>query len=365
MKKVLVALCAVALLGLTACKKDDPTPANNNPGTVVNPGNNDAVPDAPGQPGIFNPSAKIATVSLDGSLSETWNWEQGRLSSVTDADGSEQVHFLYDNQGRVSTMVLNGDGQLSGTVSFSYANNNVERISLVNEGAELLGADVTYNGTKVSKATLDMSDNMILDIFNDLIVQYLGTALNVDLTGTSIENVQGNVNFRWNGDDVNLIVTNVSGRIKSTIGQVAPLIANVSLFSNYAGAIQELAEHFPNNKVYLSLTLVDSAEYTYNTNYFNPMRRYLGKLFTMEDDLPRVEVAAFSTHPVATEHHHGNATATLSVEFVTNYPTALPPYTMALPGNDMSYIYSTTRSDKRPESVAYDIHTKTYTYKAN
>ena len=111
MKKILVALCAVALIGLTGCKKEEVKP--NEPAVVNNGGGQGGQQEPPVDtvpqelvwadiPGVYSPSAKIVTVNEDDALSETWSWENNLLKVVSAADGSEKVRFTHDERGRVN-----------------------------------------------------------------------------------------------------------------------------------------------------------------------------------------------------------------------------------------------------------------------
>ena len=135
MKKILVALCAVALIGLTGCKKDNVAPEE--PSAESGSGQSD--PERPPQsgtwadiPGVYSPAAKIVTVNEDGTLSETWRWEDDLLKVVKSDDGSEKVRFTHDERGRVKTMTINGEGRISGTVNVSYNGDQISRMSLMN-----------------------------------------------------------------------------------------------------------------------------------------------------------------------------------------------------------------------------------------
>ena len=157
MKKILVALCAVTLIGLTACQKDKVTP--NEP-TTQDSGQTPTPQPQPGQStwadiaGVYSPAAKIVAVSENGAASETWTWENDLLKVVANANGSEKVSFTHDGQGRVATMTVNGDGMLSGTVNVTYTGEDMTQLNLA--GTSNVSAQLTNSNHKLMSADRGM-----------------------------------------------------------------------------------------------------------------------------------------------------------------------------------------------------------------
>lgn len=368
MKKILVALCAVALIGLTGCKKETVTPKETTTESgggqgPIDPGTGGGTSTWADIPGVYSPAAKIVVVLEDDVVSETWTWDNELLEKVNDANSSEKMRFTHDGQGRVQTMTINGEGQMSGTVNVSYNGNQISRMSLMNGSSEVFGATLTYSDSKVTKGEFDMSDNMILEMFNSMLAQYLGGGEEgtQDMV-TGIDQVKGDINFAWDGDNVNTAVLGVSARLKTTLGKIVELIPDMSIFGEYGSTIQAIATMFPNREVYIKVSMNDTAEYTYNTSYKNPLRRYLGGAFTMDGNMPRFEVATLSRNPQAHEYHHGSAAAEISVQLYGSSAVPVWDKSMPIPSSDRSYNYSTTRSDGYPESVDNGISIKTYIY---
>ena len=363
MKKLTVLLFAATMLVFAGCKKEEVKPNTPTPGPQ--PQQED-----PDQPGLYSPSAKIATVTVDDVLSEVWNWDaEGRLTGVDDADGNEQVGFTYDDQSRVSTMTINGDEQLSGTMSVSYNGTLIKRLSLSSGGVEVLGADVKYDGNKVSKATLTVGDNMVLDMFDSILAQYLGEMGGDSATtipSMELDTVSGSINFSWAGDNVNLTVMKINAELKTTIGTIVSLVPDMSVFGTLGTLVQMVAQSNPDLPVYIEVAMTDSADFTYNTTYINPMRHYMRQMITMDENFPRFEIATLTKNPVDVEHHLRTAVVKLKAAIMSTNPTELFSQEMPIPESYMSYTYATTRSDMRPESVtSSDYHVKTFTYKAN
>lgn len=364
----------MALIGLTGCKKEEVTP--NEP-TYVNNGGGQGDPQNPGdpsdpqdqgttwadKPGVYSPAAKIVTVNVDGMLSETWSWENGLLKTVTGANGSEKVRFTHDEQGRVKTMVINIDEELSGTVNVNYNGEQMKSISLMNGSTEVLGATLNYGGGKVTNGVLDVSDNMVLEIFNAMLAQYLGGGDGTQDMVTGIDEVMGDIAFTWDGDNVDMAVMGVSARLKTTLGKIVELVPDMSIFGEYGNAIQALATIFPNREVAIKVSMKDTAEYSYNTTYLNPLRRYLGGVVTMDGKMPRFEVATLTKNPQSHEYHQGAATAEIYVQLYGTSQVKVWEQSMPMPSSDKNFTYSTTRNDGYPETVDNGTSIKTYIYK--
>lgn len=364
----------MALIGLTGCKKEEVTP--NEP-TYVNNGGGQGDPQNPGdpgnppdqgttwadKPGVYSPAAKIVTVNVDGMLSETWSWENGLLKTVTGANGSEKIRFTHDEQGRVKTMIVNGDEELSGTVNVNYNGEQIKSISLMNGNTEVLGVTLNYGGGKVTHGVLDVSDNMVLEIFNAMLAQYLGGGDGTQDMVTGIDEVMGDIAFTWDGDNVDMAVMGVSARLKTTLGKIVELVPDMSIFGENGNAIQALATIFPNREVAIKVSMKDTAEYSYNTTYLNPLRRYLGGVVTMDGKMPRFEVATLTKNPQSHEYHQGAATAEIYVQLYGTSQVKVWEQSMPMPSSDKNFTYSTTRNDGYPETVDNGTSIKTYIYK--
>ena len=364
----------MALIGLTGCKKEEVTP--NEP-TYVNNGGGQGDPQNPGdpgdpqdqgttwadKPGVYSPAAKIVTVNVDGMLSETWSWENGLLKTVTGANGSEKVRFTHDEQGRVKTMVINIDEELSGTVNVNYNGEQMKSISLMNGSTEVLGATLNYGGGKVTNGVLDVSDMMVFEMFNSMLAQYLSGENGAQDMVTGIDEVMGDIAFTWDGDNVDMAVMGVSARLKTTLGKIVELVPDMSIFGEYGNAIQALATIFPNREVAIKVSMKDTAEYSYNTTYLNPLRRYLGGVVSMDGKMPRFEVATLTKNPQSHEYHQGAATAEIYVQLYGTSQVKVWEQSMPMPSSDKNFTYSTTRNDGYPETVDNGTSIKTYIYK--
>ena len=354
-------MCAVALLGMTACQKDDPTPeptATQNQGsgeTPQTPAENDRA-------GVYAPGSKIVSISVDGELSEEWNWEEGKLMSVSNAAGQDKVNFTYGADGRVNTMTLNATDMLSGTVTMTYSGESLSQLAL--DGANSVTAQLTNNASnKVTKATLDLGDidlSTLLGMFQSAVSEFIGDG---DMSGviTGVDSISGSMDFGWAGANVNTAITTIGARLATTIGRVAAVMPSSSEFYS---TLQQIAQSNPNMPLFINVTLSDTSSYSYDQKV-NPFRHYMGNMVAVENNVPHFNVAALSANNVTEERR--SASVKLGVATVisimsneiyqTLYNTDKPMYS-----TESTYSYS-YRSDNYPETVTGDSgQTTTYTY---
>ena len=364
MKKILVALCAVALIGLTGCQKEQVTPENT---TTQNSGNgNPSDPPASSQEvdraGLYAPCSKIASISTDGALSETWNWQDGKLTDVTNAAGQTKVSFTYRSDDRVNTMTVNATDMFSGNVNVTYDGERISQLAL--SGDNSISAQLTNNGNnKVTKAVLNLDNvdmNTLLGLFQSAVSQFLGNS-NVSDIITGVDSLQGSMAFSWADANVSRSIINIGLRLATTIGRVAAILPDTS---QYAAAIQQIAASNPNMPLYIKLTYKDTSNYAYD-QMVNPFRHYMGDMVTIEGNVPHFNISALSANNVSREQRA--ASAEINVSAVVSFmgsQMVTPLYNTSQPMADNETTYSYTyRSDNYPETVTRnDGQTKTYTY---
>lgn len=354
-------MCAVALLGMTACQKDDPTPeptATQNQGSGETP----QTPAETDRAGVYAPGSKIVSISVDGELSEEWNWEEGRLMSVSNAAGQDKVNFTYGADGRVNTMTVNATDMLSGTVTMTYSGESLSQLAL--DGANSVTAQLTNNASnKVTKATLDLGDidlSTLLGMFQSAVSEFIGDG---DMSGviTGVDSISGSMDFGWAGANVNTAITTIGARLATTIGRVAAVMPSSSEFYS---TLQQIAQSNPDMPLFIKVTLSDTSRYSYDQKV-NPFRHYMGNMVAVENYVPHFNVAALSANNVIEERR--SASVKLGVATVisimgreiyqTLYNTDKPMYS-----TESAYSYS-YRSDSYPETVTGDSgQTTTYTY---
>jgi len=305
-------------------------------------------------------------VSENGEPSEIWTWENGLLKTVANVSGNVKVRFTHDNQGRVTTMTVNGSEQLSGTVSVSYTGEDMTKISLV--GVNNVSAQLTNNAShKITRAVLDLSNidnNELAALFNGAVAQFLGDSSAADFI-SGIDSVSGSIDFTWESNNVDMSTTLIGARLKTTIGQIATLLNNdFSMFGEYASIIEGFAQASPNTPLYIKVNLCDESDYTYD-NHTNPLRNYMGDMVKIEDNMPSFNVSSLSANNTVEESHIG--VATVNVYTIVNLPI-IGQMTYQLYNTDYSmydkvtvYTYS-YRADGYPESFESNNGSKAYTY---
>lgn len=326
MKKFFLALCAMVVVSLTGCKKDPVTPT---------PGSNSPAQQYDTREGAYDPVGKITSVIFsDETAPEVWSWdrETGRLMSVNDDDMCggyiERVVFSYLPDGRVDRVnlkniqlggLLPGDG-ISGTMSVGYSGEYISSLSVVNNGVDVLSVQVQRNnGNKIGGATIDLSDNMLLDLFNTMLAQFIPDSMATGDLATSVDNVTGGASLVWEGDNVRQVLLNIGFRVTTTIGTLINVIGEDNL--GILGTAGQFLTMLPASQpLFFDVAVGDTVDYTYDDKV-NPYRNYLGRL----------DVSALTANNVVSAVHNGAANVAISTTFMgsntqfyqTSYPLPL------------------------------------------
>lgn len=328
MKKIITMLCCATLMLMAGCKKEEQP---NNQGS----GNSNPVVQHDEREGAYDPVCKISGITYsDGSEAEVWSWQDGRLQHV-----NQNVMFSYLSDGRVDQVDISNlslgellpGTQLSGTLHLDYSGDYISNLTVSNNGMQVLAAQVQHddNSHKVSGATLDMSEDLLLDLFNMLLAQFLNDSTGSGNVATSVDNVTGSVAFQWEGNNVSQARLNVGFRVESTVGTLVNLVGeeNLSMFGTYGSLLAMAAARTPNLPLYFDVTVGDTVDYTYD-NKVNPFKNYLG----------RVHISCLSANNMNLEVHSGNAhvaiSTTILYQTVQVYQTSYP-----LPIGSNSYEY--------------------------
>lgn len=316
-------LCTAALLLTVGCKKEE---QHNN----TSSGGNEPQRDL--REGAYDPVCKITGVTYnDGSTPEVWSWQDGKLQNV-----NQDVLFAYRSDGRVDNVTVNnlslGDllpgTQLSGTMSVNYSGDYISSIVVENAGTQVLTAQVQHNSNnKVSGASLVLDNELLLDLFNMMLAQFLGDSANSDDAVSSVDNVDGNVAFTWQGENVSQARLNVSFRVTSTVGTLVDLVGeeNLSMFGSYAQYLTMLPDNQP---LYFNIAVGDTVDYTYD-NKVNPYKNYLG----------RVHISCLSQNNMDMEMHNGLINVAISTSLFGSM-IQLYQTSYALPIDNKYYEYS-------------------------
>lgn len=359
MKKIIVLLFAAALLCTTGCKKDDPAPVANSSNSGN--GNGGTTPPAEiNREGMYKPNGKIVNIVSSGNgTAEVWNWENGQLQSVSESGGDLLADFSYKTDGRVSSVTRYGS-QFSGTMGVTYNGEYISRISLMNGDSEVAGASVSHNANnKVGSASLNLSDNYLLDIFNSTLSQYLSDTANL---APQVDSVQGNLAFDWNGENVSAARMGLSFRVKIMWGTLRGMLTNLSALGVDTSAFNLLSDDTP---IIFKITARDTAYYTAYDNKVNPFRHYLGNL----ENLLQLDASVLSANNVKAGTISGTVTVEIKAEISASilgqtFTQVIPLYSTSqpLPSSviDNTYIYN---SANYPTSVTdSEGNVTTYTY---
>ena len=129
--------------------------------------------------GVYNPKEKISRIYYQGSgqsaekqLSELWNWDGKKLSTITyyyntgEIEGTEK--FSYDGKrlSRIDYISDFGDGSY---LLFTYDGRKLDKVEVYARGNLVGTLKYTYDGNKISK--MDGTDMYIEEDYDDYAVQ--------------------------------------------------------------------------------------------------------------------------------------------------------------------------------------------------
>lgn len=306
MKKVIVALCSLALLGVVACKKDPKPDVQDAPVPTYTEG-------------CYQPIAQIATVSEDGELSEEWFWSGKNLDHITLATGG-QVMFNYS--GNYISKVTNS-GTAAEEIRYYYTGDAITKCEIYYNNILAITMDLMHNAAgKISSATMTIDDNFLLNMVGDLFGQ--GFAVEKLLGEKNLRQMSmlakmernagskfevGDKNFSmtlvWDGDDVRqqivngTVVFNISSDDLDMILQVLPLPDEAQQLVT----LIQMAMALGGGKLPITMAVNDTINVTHDANY-NPKFCYWGEMFSPEN---------LSLHNVLTETNTGATKLSVSM----------------------------------------------------
>ncbi len=319
MKKVLIALCAMGLMTLMACKDDPVTP-------------NPPAPELPSGDGVYMPSAKIAEIRYDGEDGQLWTWEDGLLTLIKQSELGEYVDnswFSYQDS-RLKTMSTMVQG-MPVTVLFSYDGKKLTSMSASNGALQIADIAVSHNeNDKIDHLSVDVNSELL-----GMLSQFLGGGFFKKVPSkAAVESTTVDVDLMWQGENVSqeVLKATITGSI--TLGEVRTMINLDSLL----GSMSALLALIPDStELPLQVAVTDSVNMTYD-NYSNPMQGFLGSL----------ENLSLSANNVLTSVSSRNAMITIT--FTSPYgqlPFSLP---YPLPSESKTYTY-TYNAAGYPETV--------------
>ena len=267
MKKILLALCAVMMLGMTACNKDNGTTEPVNPSGGNGGGDNPPV-QMPTGDGVFNPAKRIVSIAVDGTTTEEWTWANDVVTTIATADENgnmlETGWYEYDNYRLASaSTTLQG---MPVEVSYTYNGDLLTMMSLYSGPMEVMSVVPTRNAAgKVSHLTMDLNPvllAMLSELFSGGIPNIFGLIRPAQGDGKlSVDNSALAADLTWQGDNVSQIVFSAQIDGSVSLDEIRQMVNLDSLAGSYASMLSYLVD---TTAIPLTITLADTASFTLN-----------------------------------------------------------------------------------------------------
>lgn len=290
MKKILLAVCAIAVVSLVGCKKDPVTP--------------DPQPDPTSGEGIYNPGAHIATAATD-SETQHWYWNDSKLDRIetTDLEGeSSNVQQFSYNGNRIASVTQTVQGVATET-RVTYSGNYISAITVYTDGNQSLNATVSHNSAnKINRLDLDVDASYITTLLGNIMGD-MGMKNGRKFTLNSA-NIYATLD--WQGDNVSRMIVHADISAGVSIQEISQIVDLNEMLGDMASLLSLIQGEQP-----LTLALVDTIDYTYDQQH-NPLQGLIGIL----------DPSVLSANNPTLMDNHGNANVnlTLSVPLVGQYP---------------------------------------------
>lgn len=331
MKKIMMALCAVALLGMTACKDDDP--ASDNP-TGGNGGTEqpDAPDTIPTGEGIYNPGRHISAVAYDdGRESEVWLWQDSKLQSINEGENCGGYTPLYDftyNGWRLAQTTMYGD--LAATVDYSYAGDKLSEITVYAENIEAANIVFGHNTAgKINHMAISVDNTLLnwaLQMFGG---GFFGVTPLVPQSKMAVDTTAFSVDMAWMGDNVAqmYLTGSITGTV--TLGEIQQMVDVNSILGPYASLLAFMDD---TTTLPVQVAINDTIGFTYD-NQHNPYYGFLGTLnpTNLSANLSANNATAVTTSGAAT------IVVMLQIPYMGQMPFSIP---YPLPTETLVYSYT-------------------------
>lgn len=344
MKKIILALCAIATLGMVSCKKDDPKP-NNPSGPAV---------EEPQKEGEYRPAAKIEYITVDGDPSEEWVWVNGLLNTVRQADGngsySDAISFTYDGK-RVREIAYTG-GMMSGTMTVEYDGDYISAVTIVRDGEQMMSAQVEHNALhKISHMEAAIDGDYINEIFGDLMG---GFDFGKGDTKLEFNSATASIDFQWTGDNVTSMIANITVNGSVTLNEINSVFDITPYIDSFTGGMvsaETVLALIGNNPMPVALTVADTIDYTFDDKK-NPLMGYMGSF----------DIATMlSANNVASSDSYGQMSAVMTVSVMGMGGDI--PFSYPVPSQFASFTYTYNEAGFPLTVTDNDNSVTEYTYK--
>lgn len=330
MKKILLAVCAISLISLVGCKKDDPTPE----------------PQPTTGEGIYNPDAHIATV-VNNDGTQQWIWNGDKLdrieSSDNDGNATSVQQFTY-NGNRIASISQTISGVQTET-RVTYSGNLISAIGIYTDGNRSVNANVSHNASnKINRIDLDVDASYISTLLGDLIG-------NIDLGGMkngskfTLNNADIYATLEWQGDNVSRMIINADINAGITMDDLSQFIDLTEVLGDAASWVSLIQGEQP-----LIISLKDTIDYTYDDQH-NPLQGMIGMLDP--------QVLSANNYTIMDNHGMADVNLTINIPFVGSYPIERNVPIVRV--SDLFYTYNNagfplTVSDDQGNETTYTYH---------
>ncbi len=331
MKKILLALCAVMMLGMTACNKDNGTTEPVNPSGGNGGGDNPPV-QMPTGDGVFNPAKRIVSIAVDGTTTEEWTWANDVVTTIATADENgnmlETGWYEYDNYRLASATTTLQDMPVE--VSYTYNGDLLTMMSLYSGPMEVMSVVPTRNAAgKVSHLTMDLNPvllAMLSELFSGGIPDIFGLIRPAQNAGKlSVDNSALAADLTWQGDNVSQIVFSAQIDGSVSLDEIRQMVNLDSVAGSYASMLSYLVD---TTAIPLTITLADTASFTYDSQH-NPFYGFLGAL----------DPTTLSANNATVTTNSGTAMVTITLNFgLMQLPFTLP-YPLGTTTETRTYTY--------------------------
>lgn len=343
MKRIVVMMCAVALMaGAVSCKKD-PKPEDE----YVNPTYVE---------GVFNPGKHLSKV-VGNDINEEWSWsntDPQQLTGIADASSHTYYNFTYKGSGRMATSNINVDGTTI-TCSYEYDEGTLDRMTVRLNGNIAAEGTAGYAGGNISR--IDYS-NISGDLIWHFARSYASDFLGMDLSAADLEFTNPTLSDVFTWDEAQnvkqeFVTANISGEI--SISDLFTIAGD--MLSDQLGAMGSLllpliVQNMGDSSFAFSVTGDVNVDYAYDNKY-NPYRGlwYRGISF---------QPMSLSANNFTSVHAMGNLRFNVKISLPEECPAFLSDYAAY-----WSMIYLMVNGQTFGQDIPIDeTLTRTYQYNA-